>query len=905
LRIVWIVAFLIILAPALSQELNLTLIKPSNGVSAKETFELSIRTEQMTSACKYANSPTLDFEDIQKFSNIFTRLDNYTHRIANFTDLEAGGERTLHIKCSLQNGTVLSASPLRLSVDKTKPVIKLSMEDDVVIETLDADIDIKADEPVICRYDDRNSTYGNLRFAVDSGYLSDTSLILDRNTPIALQDQRNYTIFIACSNKAGLNSTASNILFRTDLDAPNQILGTGPSGTITGTNATLYVRTNRRAACRYADSEFSGQHTTYNHRQIFDLQEGKHMYQVQCIYDLGGPDGFTEIKFTVDRTPPTNLTIRTENSSCATDSLGADFEAQDNIDIDYYEFRILEGTEAITEWEKSDSTARKKLELVPGRTYFWAAKAVDVSGNIGPEAKSGAIVIKDANSTECRKNLPPSIRPEVTDIPGGKKISLSCSDLDPEDQCLVSAFVRYDGDAYCDCDTCKLEPYMLPIDIYRNATVCYSATDTKGLSIKGSKRIEILRACLSSPDSCCVKDLDGVCDGDCLPAVDPDCKVCPAGQSKCPEGQCKEDCDNDGIPDVWEKANRLDPASYQDYNFDPDGDRLTNFQEFNMTEAFNRSTNPQMKDTDGDGCDDGSEFFGGTNPVLGGDCKKDDAIDRNKDSDKDGITDVDELKCGLNPNDIADAKKDKDIDGISNGDECKLGTDWQKPDTDGDGSPDGDERKAGTKPLDPDDHPESSITPIVIIGGSLTAILIAAGVFMFGKKKPLPASIPPAHAQQAAPQPSMPIIQRAERSPFQQPAQPVQPQPVQRQVQDRESHIEEEQDLRGDAGDQIFRRKRILLKKRRNHLFDIFDEDQELQVKVIKKQAEVHAEPVKVIPPKPRSVFDALSSILRSDRIFRDLSSVSNSVDKSRLDELGRSDTKSKLDRLTARKKRN
>ena len=63
------------------------------------------------------------------------------------------------------------------------------------------------------------------------------------------------------------------------------------------------------------------------------------------------------------------------------------------------------------------------------------------------------------------------------------------------------------------------------------------------------------------------------------------------------------DWDGDGIPDDWEQRYGLNPA-VDDSGLDPDGDGLTNLQE------YYRNTNPLQVDTDGDGVRDSQEYFG-------------------------------------------------------------------------------------------------------------------------------------------------------------------------------------------------------------------------------------------------------------------------------------------------------
>ncbi|MGV3771475.1 MAG: LamG-like jellyroll fold domain-containing protein [Verrucomicrobiales bacterium] len=83
------------------------------------------------------------------------------------------------------------------------------------------------------------------------------------------------------------------------------------------------------------------------------------------------------------------------------------------------------------------------------------------------------------------------------------------------------------------------------------------------------------------------------------------------------------DGDGDGLPDVYEVANSLDPL-FHDSGFDPDDDSLTSLQEFNA------GTDPHIADTDNDFLKDGRELQIGTNPLVA-------------DTDGDGIVD------GLDP----------------------------------------------------------------------------------------------------------------------------------------------------------------------------------------------------------------------------------------------------------------
>jgi len=115
-----------------------------------------------------------------------------------------------------------------------------------------------------------------------------------------------------------------------------------------------------------------------------------------------------------------------------------------------------------------------------------------------------------------------------------------------------------------------------------------------------------------------------------------------------------------GIPDLWLATNftaillngGLSTIHPDD---DPDGDGLTNLEE------YQHGTDPNNPDSDNDGLTDGEEIARGTDPL-------------NPDSDGDGMPDGWEVKWGLDPLNPADADMDADGDHVSNLREFEIGT---------------------------------------------------------------------------------------------------------------------------------------------------------------------------------------------------------------------------------------
>lgn len=121
------------------------------------------------------------------------------------------------------------------------------------------------------------------------------------------------------------------------------------------------------------------------------------------------------------------------------------------------------------------------------------------------------------------------------------------------------------------------------------------------------------------------------------------------------------DTDGDGMDDIYELANGLDPNDPADADTDLDSDGASNFDE------FVNGTDPNNNDSDDDGLLDGVEsntgiFVGtgdtGTDPL-------------NSDSDGDGLSDGDEVNA--HATDPLDA--DSDGDGIGDGSEVARGSD--------------------------------------------------------------------------------------------------------------------------------------------------------------------------------------------------------------------------------------
>ena len=112
----------------------------------------------------------------------------------------------------------------------------------------------------------------------------------------------------------------------------------------------------------------------------------------------------------------------------------------------------------------------------------------------------------------------------------------------------------------------------------------------------------------------------------------------------------KVDTDGDKLPDDWETKHGLDPNDASDANKDSDDDGLTNLEE------YEHNTDPKDKDSDNDKIPDGWEVKYGLDP--------NDPTDAKEDPDDDGFTNLEEYDGDSDPTDSSSVPEEKEGDNM-------------------------------------------------------------------------------------------------------------------------------------------------------------------------------------------------------------------------------------------------
>ena len=353
-----------------------------------------------------------------------------------------------------------------------------------------------------------------------------------------------------------------------------------------------------------------------------------------------------------------------------TNKLRVRWLSEDNLSgVDYYLYKLENSNNTIIiNWIRSDEEnewvwvdedhSGDELNLTDGTKYFFSVIARDKASSFSEIGESDGVTINISKKPEECDDL--ELNGDETAIDCGG----SCPKCELYKDCLVnddceSGFcnsskkcakpscddgMKNNDETDIDCGgekcpecgigkECKKDSDCESGDCHSTSKVCVGIdvcnndkfdpdketdTDCGSYCADRGNKCEDGKKCVKNSDCksnncqnkiCSAKDNDG----DGIPDNKDNCKNDYNPNQEDSDGDgignaCDPDNDNDEMSDDWEREHGLDP-NYDDTNEDPDGDALTNLEE------YKHKTDPNNRDTDGDGFSDGYEVENGFDPT--------------------------------------------------------------------------------------------------------------------------------------------------------------------------------------------------------------------------------------------------------------------------------------------------
>ncbi len=642
----------------------ITLVKPKFGISPTSIFDLVIGTDN-NAECRYSLDNNFEFEFMDRFASTGTNL----HSVPNFNKIPSG-DTTVHklnVKCK-DTRYGISSKSFDINVDTTPPQLKsaYAYPNPIIEMPHTTTLTAEADEPVVCKFSSTTQEFSAMEGKF-SGF-DDNNFKLISKEEITLESEGDYIYYIACKNKAELNSDVKSVPIKVDLSIPMSITSHTPEF-FNSTNVVLALETNKKSQCKFSEADATAQSGEiigapgYSHTRQLSVAPGKHTFYIICKDQfLEQFSGVATITFTVDITPPVILSVDDSSTlkdnpefTWDTDTLRVRWESVDNESrVSSHIYALIESvTSGIIlnwttsykndEWVIVTNANKTGLEIVNGNSYFFRVQAKNIVGLSSDASDSNGITIdtslKPLNCTNGIKN------DEETDIDCGG----SCGLCELGKICGINSDCKTN---FCNNNICSAPKCD---DTIKNADesdidcggACKKCQNNKVCNVNNDCESGFCSFGFCKPQEMCSdgklspgeSDID--CGGPC-PSKCPEGKSCGtsedcAGDLQCVSSLCKKceandencngtpddeespdegkDTDGDGLPDKWEIENGLNPTDPNDAGADSDNDGLTNIEEFELKNTYGKSTDPNLADTDNDGFDDKKEVDKGTSPV--------------------------------------------------------------------------------------------------------------------------------------------------------------------------------------------------------------------------------------------------------------------------------------------------
>lgn len=634
---------------------QMRLKEPSWGVAPGYTFDIVVETSSAAD-CRYIyDVPTPPPDDQFDTLAVFDSTGGIEHRVAGFNKIPFGdgSAHKLHVYCKTDKFGI-AKDTFEMYVDTIPPLIISSYaQPNPIVEPAAPNtsvymtrLQVQTNKNGFCKYSSSKQNFAEME-GFFPGFDEDPKK--SHSADVNVSQAANHTFYVACKSLSGLASPTVMIKFYIDLTQPFKV--TSMTKPYTGESLFfLGVETNKRSFCYFGEDAqaisncFGNCSFGTSHVQQVTKSAGTHTFYVKCNTGAGGEiSSVLPIVVSVDNTPPSMLFV--DDSSTLPGQadiswypgklrlrfLGADNESR--IVEYYYMLETAFTREILVNWtpslELNGSPIYVAANLTDGTRYIFRVKPVNVAGLEGePMASDGVTVDTTKSPPECANG----------------DADLNETDIDCGGSCAGCAVgKRCRGHTDCDSMFCINGACAAAAcdDGYRNGKE--SDIDCGGTDC-GKCALNMTCAADSDCDSgkCeygqCI--IPGPCENGILDGSESDIDCGGSCPDRCSAGQ---NCN--AVDDCWSSLNclghtcREPPAEGADLanmfscedeiddawrikhfgsvicdgegapDADPDGDLLLNIEEYRA------GANPKDRDTDKDGWSDKQEIDEGTNPL--------------------------------------------------------------------------------------------------------------------------------------------------------------------------------------------------------------------------------------------------------------------------------------------------
>lgn len=480
------------------------LIDPQFGVSDETPYNITFGTSKET----FCSSGFLEGQPNEPPYVASDEEGSFT--TTHYTEPVTWGEdqpRRAYFRCTNREDETIERG-FDFSVDTTPPQVTTQAEPALVTDFQErhSNLTVTTDDPSVCWIQGRDTDqiFPGEAENIQDTYGSNHDIFLNYSD-ITDVDRHEFTYDIRCKNLAGLETTTQQTI-TVELTSNFAIDVTRPEGDYTNADpVTVELDTGLQTICRL-DGTRSDLATTHTYN-LGSLNEDTYQYTASCFNDQSNEE--EPVQFIVDRTPPQNTSIDPDNA-CDMDILTASFSATDDNGIAGFNYSVSSDGQRLTNWTFVQSTdATVVVNVTPGTTYTWNARAIDTAGNPSNPA-TATITARGPDDVLC-DDIPPQLNLTASQADGGKTVSVTCSD--DGSGCRPNYnYSLIDKSATCETPN-QTNPLSSTVFLDYNSKVCVWVYDEAG-----NERGKHLTTAGATPEDCGNGQLDPgeFCDGNAL-----------------------------------------------------------------------------------------------------------------------------------------------------------------------------------------------------------------------------------------------------------------------------------------------------------------------------------------------------------------------------------------------------